>query len=134
MGMHGKTNTSHSNLPYGVSLYTIIRAHAVSMCTLRLPRHMQGSWTCQRPVVRLAVRMSSVTEHFIDHPTLNDTIQCLFICPFHDDIVSFILRKRMGEVIKHTVIDTSTTHTQHNQINPIPSHASHNHTHTHNNV
>ena len=92
-----------------VSLYTIIHAHAVSTCTLRLPRHMRGSWTCQRPVVRLAVRMSSVTGHFID-PTLNDAIQqCLCICPFHNDILSFILRKRMGEATIHTVTQIHNT-------------------------
>ena len=67
---------------------------------------------CQQPVVKLVVRMSSATERFID-PTLTGTIQqCLFICPFHNDIISFILRKRMGEVIMHTVTvtDTPTTH------------------------
>ena len=60
-------------------------------------------WTCQQPVAGLAVRMSSITVHFID-PTLNDTIQCLFVCPFHDDFFSFILRKRMGEVTEEYIL------------------------------
>ena len=114
--------TSHSNLPFRVSSYNVhAHAYAVSTCNVWLPRHMQGSWTCQQPVVRLTVCMSSVTEHFID-PTLNGVIhQCLFICPFHNGVLSFILRKRMGEVIIRTVTDNPHyTHSTIKLYNPIP--------------
>ena len=86
MGMHGKTNTSNSNLLYGVSSYTII------MCTCSFNVHFATTKTHARlmnsqwPVVRLAVRMSSVTGHFMD-ATLNGTVH--FVCSFVHSIMNF---------------------------------------------
>ena len=54
--------TSHLGRVRTTSYSVRAHAYAVSMSTLRLPKHMRGSWNYHRPVVWLAVRMLSVME------------------------------------------------------------------------